>query len=218
MVANTATAAAIRRPGVCPTQIARPRDLVPALRTVRAQVRLRELGEVLGRDEYEKTEQHHRCDVRAHAGAILRSVAISFELREVEHAKDVVGSHVVDRISAVSRSRSKRYDISPMVGLIGFHVAPQTTVRVAIKILMIGPALAGRSRNSWAAGAIARDAAAIVRARIPIVSVCCLPRWMSSPARKIRELGIDRCSICALAFSPRSNMTVCTECRTQSLF
>jgi hypothetical protein len=145
---------------------------------------LRELGEVLGRDEYEKTEQHHRCDVRAHAGAILRSVAISFKLREIEHAKDVVGSHVVDPISAVSRSRSKRYDISPMVGLIGFHVAPQTTVRVAIKIMMIGPALAGRSINSWPLAQLrVMPRQSFSRAFRLFPSVACLVGCLRQPGR-----------------------------------
>ncbi|KYH00889.1 hypothetical protein SE91_22250 [Bradyrhizobium sp. DOA1] len=58
-----------------------------------------EFGEIFGRDEYEKPEQHHCGDVQAHAGAI-RSAAIFLELREIEYAKNVVGPHIIGRSSA----------------------------------------------------------------------------------------------------------------------
>ncbi|MET4202189.1 hypothetical protein [Bradyrhizobium sp. LA6.12] len=99
---------------------------IPAFRFVEAKVRLLESGKVLCCDEYEKSEQNHCRDVGTHAGAVLDSWAMVFELREVEHAQDVVGPCIINRISAASRSRSKRYDISPVVRLISLHPAPRS--------------------------------------------------------------------------------------------
>ncbi|MCS3500805.1 hypothetical protein M2189_000243 [Bradyrhizobium japonicum] len=99
---------------------------IPAFRFIEAQVRLLESGKVLCCDEYEKSEQDHRRDVGTHAGAVLDSGAMVFELREVEHAQNVAGPCITNRISAASRSRSKRYDISPVVRLISLHLAPRS--------------------------------------------------------------------------------------------
>jgi hypothetical protein len=99
---------------------------IPAFRFIEAQVRLLEPGKVLCCNEYEKSEQNHCCDVGTHAGAVLDSGAMVFELREVQHAQDVVGPCIISRISAASRSRSKRYDISPVVRLISLHPAPRS--------------------------------------------------------------------------------------------
>ena len=75
---------------------------IPALRFDVAQVRLLEFGKVLRCNEHEKPEQDHCRNVRARAGAISDSGAIPFELREVEHAQDIVGPRIVDRIAAGS--------------------------------------------------------------------------------------------------------------------
>jgi hypothetical protein len=100
-------------------------SMTAALRFIETQIRLLEPGEILRRDEDEKPEQKHGRDVRAHAGAISDGGTIPFELREVEHAQDVVGPDVVDMFSVGSRSRSKRYDVSPVVRLIDLHLAPR---------------------------------------------------------------------------------------------
>ncbi|MBR0748948.1 hypothetical protein JQ582_33950 [Bradyrhizobium japonicum] len=99
---------------------------IPAFRFIEAQVRLLESGKVLCCNEYEKSEQDHRRDVGTHARAVLDSGALVFELREVEHAQNVAGPCIINRISAASRSRSKRYNISPVVRLIGLHLAPRS--------------------------------------------------------------------------------------------
>ncbi|MEY9416140.1 hypothetical protein ABIF69_002582 [Bradyrhizobium japonicum] len=75
---------------------------IPAFRVIEAQVRLLEPGKVLCCNEYEKPEQNHRRDVGAHAGTVLDSGAMVFELREVEHPQNVAGSCVINRISAAS--------------------------------------------------------------------------------------------------------------------
>ncbi|MBR0881916.1 hypothetical protein ABIF65_000695 [Bradyrhizobium japonicum] len=75
---------------------------IPAFRFIEAQVRLLEPGKVLCCNEYEKPEQNHRRDVGAHAGTVLDSGAMVFELREVEHPQNVAGSCVINRISAAS--------------------------------------------------------------------------------------------------------------------
>ncbi|WP_212488402.1 hypothetical protein [Bradyrhizobium liaoningense] len=75
---------------------------IPAFRFIEAKVRLLESGKVLCCNENEKPEQNHCRDVGTHAGAVLDSGATVFELREVEHAQDVVGPCTINRISAVS--------------------------------------------------------------------------------------------------------------------
>jgi len=75
---------------------------IPAFRFIEAQVRLLEPGKVLCCNEYEKPEQNHCRDVGTHAGAVLDSGAMVFELREVEHAQDVAGPCIINRISAAS--------------------------------------------------------------------------------------------------------------------
>jgi hypothetical protein len=130
----------------------RTRYSISALPLVQAQIRLLEPVKVLRRNEDEKPEQNHCRDVRAHARAILCSAAIVFELREVEHAQDVLGARIVSRSALVSGSLSKRYDISPEVWLIGPHLAPRMTIRVAINVSMIRPGLKSafvKSRDRW---------------------------------------------------------------------
>jgi hypothetical protein len=112
---------------------------IPALPFVQAQVRLLEPGKILCCNEDEKPKQNHCCDVRAHVRAILDDAAILFEFREIKHVQDIVGLHIINLISAVSRSLSKRYDISPLASLIGPHLAPQATIRFAIGVSMIRP-------------------------------------------------------------------------------
>jgi hypothetical protein len=123
------------------SSIDRERYSIPALRLVHAQIRLLESVKVLCCNEDEKAEQNHCRDVRAHARAILDSAAILFEFREIKHAQNIVGPHIINPVSAVSGSLSKRYDILLVALLTGPHVAPQTTICVAIKMSMIRPDL-----------------------------------------------------------------------------
>ncbi|WP_156175440.1 hypothetical protein [Bradyrhizobium sp. LTSP849] len=96
---------------------------------------------VLRCNEDEKPEQNHGRDVRAHAGAILDGAAILFEFREIEHAQNIVGLRIINSMSAVSGSLSKRDDVLLVALLTGPHLAPQTTICVAIKMSMIRPHL-----------------------------------------------------------------------------
>jgi hypothetical protein len=79
---------------------------------------LLEFRKILCCNEYKKPEQNHCRDIRTHSGATLDSVAIVLELREIEHAQDVVGLRIF--------SWTKGYDISLVVRLTGLHLAPRS--------------------------------------------------------------------------------------------
>jgi hypothetical protein len=114
---------------------------VAAFQFTQAQIRLLESVKVLCCNEDEKAEQNHGRDVRAHARAILDSAAILFEFREIKHVQNIVGLRTVNSMSAVSSSLAKRYDVFLVALLTGPHLAPQTTICVAIKMSMIRPDL-----------------------------------------------------------------------------